>query len=125
MTDLSNYIYKELNTIKSKIQQTPPKKVVSLKKIQRLVDEAPIRESEKKQLCRSIHTVEVAMRKSSKLIVKNEYAKNLFYDHLLLEERNLNKKGKKVEDSPTKEEKGEYNKLLRKLEEVRKARLKR
>lgn len=45
MTELSNYIHTELNSLLREVQRTPPKKLSSLAKIEALVKTAPLPQS--------------------------------------------------------------------------------
>jgi hypothetical protein len=80
------------------VQQTPPKKTQSLKKIQHIVQKSNIPSDHKLSIQKDIKRVQSAMDRSRslhqiKLKVKNEpntpnkYEKKLFYENMILEEK--------------------------------------
>lgn len=133
MSELSKYIHKELNTILTHIHKTPskrPKTSASLQHIRRMVNEAPMPGTHKKSIEKSIRKIESAMSGRGKLRVeggkqpKNPYTKNLFFENMFLEEKNLNLRHR---PSARRSEcsQDEYHCLMDKLKDLRQLRIKR
>lgn len=67
-----------------------------------MVSQAPLSYHEKTHINRSIRKIETAMvesqctlKKGGKVKAKSQYARNLFYENMLLEEKNYNRELKK------------------------------